>query len=180
MLSGLAVVVALAVQDGTLRMVRNTAYARVDTARAMAADPLILAAVGQKNAAAESMASILEADESWTSGGSAELKAALTGSPCAHRLRELIAGDRLIVEALLMDRQGALVCASSPTSDYYQGDEAKWQQPVGAGKAVFVDEPAYDESSDSFAIQLSVPVQGDGAPAGALTLTLLLAGSGGQ
>jgi len=180
MTSVLALVLALAAQDGTVRMVRNTAYARVDIARSVAADATLRSAVRVKNAAGESMAVIREIDAGWVAGGQGELKATLTRSNCADRLRELITGDPLIVEAFLMDQQGALVCATGPTSDYYQGDEAKWQQPMQQGKKVFVDEPAYDESSDTYAIQLSVPVLDGGAPVGALTLTLRLAGSGGR
>jgi len=175
-LEALAIAVTLASQDASTQMVRNTAYARVETARGMAADPALETAVERKNAAGESKATILEIDASWIAGGQAALKAELTGSRCADRLRELIAGDALIVEAILMDRQGALVCASGPTSDYYQGDEPKWQKPVAEGKPVFVDEPAYDESSDTYAIQLSVPMPGAAGPSGALTLTLRLAG----
>ena len=72
-----------------------------------------------------------------------------------------------------MDAQGALVCATVETSDYWQGDEPKWQR-VQAKSPGFVDEPALDPSTGVYAVQLSVPVKDREAKVGALTLTLRL------
>ena len=44
----------------------------------------------------------------------------MTQGACAERLRALIKEDSFVVEAFLMDAQGALVCASRETSDYWQ------------------------------------------------------------
>jgi len=77
-----------------------------------------------------------------------------------------------VVEAILMDEKGANVCVSRETSDYWQGDEDKWQKPFVEGKVAFVDEPAFDASSATYAIQLSVPVSEGTHRLGALTLTL--------
>jgi hypothetical protein len=96
----------------------------------------------------------------------------LTKSECAGRLRELAAADPIIVEALLMDNQGALVCSTVEAQDYWQGDEAKWTKTYSAGNKVFVDEPALDQNTSTFAIQLSVPVSQGDQRIGALTLTL--------
>lgn len=39
--------------------------------------------------------------------------------------------------------EGALVCANAKTSDYWQGDKAKWQRAFAEGKgSVFIDRPA--------------------------------------
>jgi hypothetical protein len=64
------------------------------------------------------------------------------------------------------------VCVSRETSDYWQGDEDKWKKTFVEGKAVFVDEPAFDQSSATYAVQLSVPVSEQNRRIGALTLTL--------
>jgi hypothetical protein len=96
----------------------------------------------------------------------------MTTGPCADRLRALTKGDPFVLEAFLMDAQGALVCATHETSDYWQGDEAKWLKPMKEGLEAFVDEPAFDESTQSYALQLSVPVLRAGARVGALTFTL--------
>ena len=71
-----------------------------------------------------------------------------------------------------------LVSSTRSSPPNWQGDEAKWQRTFEDGKAFFVDEPAVDESSGSYAIQLSVPVRPDSDPIGALTLTLRLSADG--
>jgi len=96
----------------------------------------------------------------------------LTSGPCADRLRKLVGDDKLVVEAFLMDERGGLVCATVETSDYWQGDEAKWQKTYRDGAAVFVDEPALDASTGAFAVQMSRLVSDHGGKVGALTLTL--------
>jgi hypothetical protein len=46
----------------------------------------------------------------------------------------------MITEMFVMDAKGLNVGQSDVTSDYWQGDEAKWQKTYGAGPGVvFVD-----------------------------------------
>ena len=74
-----------------------------------------------------------------------------------------------MIEAVAL---GAL-CATVETSDYWQGDEAKWQKTCRDGAALFADEPALDASTGAFAVQLSRLVSdAHGSKVGALTLTL--------
>ena len=152
--------------------VRETALARIPKARAVAADPEVLKAVLAKNAMHESMEQILRHDKAWTEDVNYPLRKTLSTNACAQRLRALVKDDPTIVEVILMDAQGANVCVSSETTDYWQGDEAKWQKTYGANKEAFVDEPALDTSTGVYAIQLSVIVSDGMAKVGALTLTL--------
>jgi hypothetical protein len=152
--------------------VKQMALARVKFAEQIAADAEIKKAVLAKNAEGESRTSIEARDREWSANPAAPLRKALTTSPCANRLREQLKSDPLVVEAILMDDKGANVCASRETSDYWQGDEDKWQKTFVEGKAAFVDEPAFDASSATYAIQLSVPVLDGARRVGALTLTL--------
>lgn len=64
-----------------------------------------------------------------------------------------------ITEIFLMDFNGLNVAATGATSDYWQGDEPKFQQTyeVGPG-AVFVDEVEFDESTQGYQGQVSVSV----------------------
>jgi len=65
------------------------------------------------------------------------------------------------------------VCATVETSDYWQGDEAKWRKTYREGMQAFIDEPAMDASTGAFAVQLSRLVTDvHGGKVGALTLTL--------
>jgi hypothetical protein len=86
----------------------------------------------------------------------------------------------LITEIFVMDNKGLNVGQSDVTSDYWQGDEAKWQKTYQAGKdAVFVDGVEKDESTQRLQSQISIPiVDADGTVIGAATIgvdvTLLL------
>ena len=77
-----------------------------------------------------------------------------------------------ITEIFVMDAKGLNVGQSDTTSDYWQGDEGKFQKSFGAGKdAVFVDEIEKDESTQTLQSQASVTISDDkGTPIGAITI----------
>src|SRR5262245_9475108 len=171
-LAGLLAGAALAASASAQVGVREAALARVKRARAIAADPQLLAAVKAKNASGEKSDDIQRKDKEWTQNPQYALRKTMSTSACAQRLRELTKDDANIVEVILMDKNGANVCVAPETSDYWQGDEAKFQKTYGEGKDVFVDEPAPDKSTGVFQIQLSVIVKDGAEKAGALTLGL--------
>ncbi|MGB0497595.1 MAG: hypothetical protein ACPGID_04595 [Rubricella sp.] len=78
----------------------------------------------------------------------------------------------VITEIIVMDRFGLNAAISDPTSDYYQGDEAKYQETflIGPG-AVHVSEIEFDESTGVVQTQVSMTVQDPqtGEPIGAVT-----------
>lgn len=157
--------------------VREIAYARAPLAERVAADPELVAAVAAKNASGESTEDVQRKDKEWMANPKAPLRAEMTHGACADRLRGLVKEDAFVVEAFLTDANGALVCASRETSDYWQGDEPKWQKTYGEDKRLFIDEPAQDSSTGVYAIQLSTLVSNGGHKAGALTLTLKIPNS---
>lgn len=62
----------------------------------------------------------------------------------------------LFVEIFVMDRIGLNVGQSSITSDFWQGDEAKFQKTYGVGpNAVFIDEPEWDEGLQIWRVQIN-------------------------
>ena len=157
---------------GTLQA-RETAYARIPLADRIVGDPELVKAIVAKNHVIESPLDIRRIDEAWIHNPQLPLRKTLTSGPCADRLRKLVADDKLVVEAFLMDERGGLVCSTVETSDYWQGDEAKWQKTYRDGTQVFIDEPAMDASTGAFAVQLSRLVSdAHGGKVGALTLTL--------
>ena len=151
---------------------RETALARISRARAIADDPEILSALRARNAAPDAMAEIQRKDKEWMANPQSPLRKTLSTNACAQRLRELTKEDPLIVEVILMAAKGANVCVAKETSDYWQGDEAKFHKTFGENKDVFVDEPAFDASANVYALQLSVLIKDGGKKAGALTLSL--------
>jgi len=137
-------------------------------------DPVIVAAVRAENAKRKSLDQIKEMDAKWTrTPGVADYMKVLMESECGSHLRRLEADSGLYAEIFVMDNQGANVCMTDKTSDYWQGDEAKFQRSYGGGSgAVFVDDVAFDESSQKYVVQASVPVRDGAEVIGAVTVSL--------
>ena len=79
----------------------------------------------------------------------------------------------LITEVFVMDNKGLNVGQSAVTSDYWQGDEAKWKKTFLVGpQAVHIGNIEFDESTQKFQSQLSLPIRDDrnGKVIGAITL----------
>lgn len=82
----------------------------------------------------------------------------------------------LFTEVFVMDRNGLNVGQSSVTSDYWQGDEAKFQKTVDVGPGtVFVDEAEYNEETATWRAQINMTIDSvDGNPIGAITVEVNL------
>lgn len=78
----------------------------------------------------------------------------------ARFLSDVTRQDLIYREVLLTDRYGRLTAASGRTTDYFQADEDWWKEAYGDGVHghVFVTGAVYDESAQSHAIQIAVPV----------------------
>jgi hypothetical protein len=62
-------------------------------------------------------------------------------------------------EIFVMDMMGLNVGQSDVTSDYWQGDEDKWQLTYGAGpKGVLIKDVDFDESTQTYQSQVSVAI----------------------
>jgi hypothetical protein len=81
----------------------------------------------------------------------------------------------VVTEIILMDNKGLNVGICDATSDYWQGDEPKYQNTFtkGAG-AVFVDDVEQDSSTQKFQVQASMTVvdPASGRPIGVITVGL--------
>ena len=135
---------------------------------AWAKEKVIVDAVKRQNAKAIPIAEIKRIDAEWIAGkADAQVREATTGA-CADRLRALAASDARYGETFLTDANGAIVCATQRTSDYWQGDEAKWTKAFKEG--VFIDRPKLDESAKARLAQISLPVVENGKTIGVLTV----------
>lgn len=106
----------------------------------------------------------------------APLISSVMDSPVSIELSDHVA-DRggMIAEVFIMDAQGLNVAASAVTSDYWQGDEAKFQQTYGVGPdAVHISEVELDESTQTYQAQVSLSLTdpATGALIGAVTFGL--------
>ncbi len=85
--------------------------------------------------------------------------------------------DGIVTEVFLMDNLGLNVAQSDATSDYWQGDEAKFQETFGVGSGtIHIGEIELDESSGAYQIQVSMTISdpADGSPIGAATFGLTM------
>jgi len=81
----------------------------------------------------------------------------------------------LYTEIFVMDDNGLNVGQSNISSDFWQGDEAKFQQTYDQGAGtVFVDEPEFRDDIGVWAVQVNVTIDSDGAPIGAATFEVNL------
>ncbi|UUX49951.1 hypothetical protein NUH88_21500 [Nisaea acidiphila] len=100
------------------------------------------------------------------------LIAATLSSPLSAYLTQIqAASDGIFTEIFVMDAFGLNVGQSSITSDFWQGDEAKFQKTFAVGPdAVFIDEPEFHESSNTWRTQVNLTIAKDGKPIGAVTV----------
>lgn len=142
-------------------------------------DPLLIGAIKQQNArhATLSTEDIDNLDRQWRAGfegkGHRVMIDIVTENVLSKMLRQKLSGSAgRIAEILVMDNKGLIVGATDMPSDYWQGDEAKFQKSFGAGPdAVFVDIIEKDESSQALQSQASLTISDDGGmPIGAITI----------
>lgn len=133
---------------------------------ALAKDTIVVDAVKEANrTATKSLDEIIKLDKRWraTEGVDGWIGGFLN-NPCATYLKKVQkehkrGGRFLYAEIFVMDKQGNIVAESNKTSDYWQGDEAKFVKSFADGKgAIFIDKPSFDESTQTYLIQVSVPV----------------------
>jgi hypothetical protein len=132
---------------------------------------MIIAAVKEQNARNMTLDAIKEMDEKWkNTPGVADFMKELMDKGCGPRLRQMQQMNPFYAEIFVMDNQGANVCQTDKTSDYWQGDEDKFIKSFNNGNgAIFVDEVEFDESTQAYISQVSVPVIDEGKAIGAIT-----------
>lgn len=144
-----------------------------------AQDPQILAALSAANTLHAVMTpdAISGLDATWAAEAGAPSHPtidAVVESPLARVLRgHLDAAQGRIVEIILMDDKGLNVAATDTTSDYWQGDEAKFTEtfPKGVGAMHFGDVD-FDDSTGLLVVQVSMTIADPATnqPLGAITV----------
>jgi len=142
-------------------------------------DPAVVEAIKQQNQKTASLsdADIDGLDQEWRAqakaGGGPLIDEVLSASLSNYLKQKKGQIGGMVTEMFVMDAKGLNVGQSDVTSDYMQGDEAKWQKTYKAGAdAVFVDEVEFDDSTESFQSQISATVTdpATGEPIGAITI----------
>jgi len=129
------------------------------------AAPEVIEAIKAQNAkhAGLAQADIDALDKTWRAETGAAEKPMIDGV-LANALSAYLAKVKedsrgLYTEIFVMDNKGLNVGQSDVTSDYWQGDEAKFSETYGKGAgAVHISEVEQDESTQTFQSQLSMTV----------------------
>lgn len=134
-------------------------------------DPVIIEAVKAENAKGKSLDQVKAMDKKWKAhAGLADYMKAMMDSKCGKRLANIQESEPFYAEIFVMDNQGGNVAMTDKTSDYWQGDEAKFQKSFNGGAgAVFVDEVEFDDSAQAYLVQVSIPVKENNTVIGAVT-----------
>jgi len=135
-------------------------------------EPIIVAAVKAENAKGKTLEQIKETDEKWkATPGIADFMRELMESECGKYLRSLQEKTPYYAEIFVMDNQGANVAMTDKTSDYWQGDEAKFIESYkeGAG-GIHISDVEFDDSTQAYLVQVSVPAKDEEKVIGAITI----------
>jgi len=154
----------------------------IESTRAWLGEPIVGFSVKAQNLrrGALEQSDILALDEEWRAereSGSKPLIAATLTSPLSiYLIRKQAEARGLFTEIFVMDKNGLNVGQSAITSDYWQGDEAKFQKTFDVGPdAVFIDEPEWDDDSRIWRAQLNLTLTNDDKePIGAATVEVNL------
>lgn len=136
--------------------------------------PVVVNTLRAQNRAHEGLSEgqINELDASWRqqviSGG--DLITTVLSNPLSLHLKDLKAqGAGRFTEIFISDNRGLNAGQSDVTSDYWQGDEDKWQVPT-ASRKIHIGDVEFDESSQSYQSQVSVPILDAGEFIGVITV----------
>ena len=146
-----------------------------------ATDPALISAVRLQNMRHSGLnqAAIDEMDRKWRQevglSDRPTVDPVLSNAASDNLRGRVAASDGVVTEVFLMDNKGLNVAASEPTSDYWQGDEAKFTETFGKGpSAVHIGDIEYDESTQTYQGQVSISVTDPetGTVIGAMTVGL--------
>ncbi len=159
-----------------------TAYVEANI-RAWIEDPVIIEALKSQNVlhAHLTQAAIDDLDATWRTEFASDIHPLIdtvVGNPLSMFLKDKqVASGGVITEIFVIDAKGLSVGESEISSDYWQGDELKWQKTYLAGaSALFVDAAEKDESTQMLQSQASLTISdpNTGQPIGAITIGINL------
>lgn len=146
------------------------AYAKGELSE-WASHPLVIEAVRKQNEehASLSFEHVVSLDNTWRDAKSEEENKALAArlhNKAAAFLKGLQVASHLgITEVFVVDNRGLNVAQSTPTSDFWQGDEDKWLYPyyhdaeVDKGTPYDISDIDYDSSTGAIQVQASLPIK---------------------
>jgi len=140
----------------------------------------VVQAVKAQEAAPPAAERVQTVDAAWRRGEDPDgLATALGKNDCAQALQTLMAANPGYGGAFVTDHQGALVCMTERTDDYFQGDEEPFTGAYAGGTgALFVSKSERDAASGLDMVTISAPIRSAGQVIGVLAVERLSAPSG--
>lgn len=124
--------------------------------------PFLIAAVEKANSEnGMSLAEIMEKDRAWrrAKGVTPFMRQFLTNGVARFLQGIQVGSGGLYAEIEITDKKGVIIAETSRTTDYYQADEKWWIQTYNRGNSgLFRSRPQFDESSQSYNIDLCLPI----------------------
>ncbi|ODC05221.1 hypothetical protein BFW38_05655 [Terasakiispira papahanaumokuakeensis] len=121
-------------------------------------DPVLIAAIEEQNAKNVSIEQIKQRDHQWMATSDVDdFMNQLMNNEAAQHLFELESSQPYFLEMFLTANQGENVAMTNKTSDYWQGDEAKFTQAQTPGQ-LYVSDVEYDDSTMTYLVQVSIPM----------------------
>ncbi len=145
-----------------------------ETLTAIGGDAQLVAFVTKSNAAPVDVAKLKALDKKWQADDNmADFAKALLGNPVSARLKKVISTYKYIPEAFIMNAQGTIIGETNKTSTYWKGEQEKFTAAYNNGTgALWFGKLAFDESTGTNSVQVSVPVVSGEKAIGAITFTI--------
>lgn len=143
--------------------------------------PLVIDAIRRQNLETADLTEddILHLDQTWRDEVTGEpgpmVTGAMTNALSVYLISQVAKEADTIKEVFIMDARGLNVGQNAPTSDYWQGDEAKFSETFGKGPgAIHASAIELDESTQAYQGQISFSIvdPDTGAVIGAVTFGL--------
>lgn len=134
-------------------------------------DASIVKAVKAENAKGKTLDQVKEQDKKWRgTPGIADFMKVLMESECGKYVQGIQKSNKYFAEIFVMDKLGANVAMTDKTSDYWQGDEDKFIKSYNGGKGgIHISDVEFDDSTQAYLVQVSVPVKDGAKIIGAIT-----------
>lgn len=153
----------------------------IDEIRGWSASPVVLLTLEASNKRHDGLSEerILELDKQWRAERKTDdqpLITAVLASPLSSYLTAIQAASLgLYTEIFVMDNKGLNAGQSAITSDFWQGDEAKFQKTFPEGPtAIFIDEPEINKHSGTENVQVNMSITDGTGAVGTVTVEVNL------
>lgn len=130
-------------------------------------NPTLITAIHAQNSAHANLtqSQIDTLDKQWraevkSDGAKPLVDRLLSTAPSQWLAEQQVGSGGLVTEVFVMDNKGLNVAQSAATSDYWQGDEAKWKETfLKAAEHPHISEVEFDDSTGSYQSQVSMAIR---------------------